>query len=367
MQVSAHVPSMVFAGMNEGLIGPAKSQDRTIGPAEPPMGVYTRTLVIPYTSTDNISWAAALQPNTSLALYAVDDALGTLHPPKNKGNEVMVYLTYIIDHYEDLPDIIIFMHAHHKAWHNNELLGFDSAEMVMRLKSETVDRQGYMNMRCATDPGCPEWLHPHAGEDLLGKQEQAWLARCWKELFPLDDMAQSLSQPCCAQFAISRPQILSITLDRFIFYRDWLLRTTLTDYISGRIWEFAWHYVFTGSDTYCPSEHACYCGGFGLCFQGEAGYRDFWRLHQKKKDLELELGDFLAKQEKMKETSGTVGEDRALDNLELGRDVFLKDRIRALGDEIETKRKDALKGGEDRYEASGSIQSIPMSEDIARV
>ena len=348
MQVPVHVSSTLFAGLNEGLMGPVKSRDRVIGPAEPPGEIYTRTLVIPHTSADNISWAAALQPNTSLALYAVDDTLGTLHPPQNKGNEVMVYLTYLIDHYDDLPDIVIFMHAHHKAWHNNELLGFDSAEMVRRLKSKTVNREGYMSMRCAADPGCPEWLHPHAGEDSLGKQEQAWLARCWRELFPLDDMPQSLSQPCCAQFAISKPRILSIALDRFIFYRDWLLRTTLTDYISGRIWEFAWHYVFTGSDTYCPPEHACYCDGFGLCFQGEAGYRAFWRLYQEKKELELELGDFLEKQGETKEKSETVVEDMASDDLELGRDVYLKDRIRALDDEIEAMRRDALKGGKER-------------------
>ena len=348
MKFSSHFPSTIFPGVNEGLIGPAKSQNRTTGSVEPPGGVYARTLVIPYTSTDNVSWAVALEPNTRLALYAVDDALGTLHPPKNKGNEVMVYLTYIIDHYDDLPDITIFMHAHQKAWHNNELLGFDSAEMVRRLKSETINRQGYMNMRCAVDPGCPEWLHPHAGEDLLGKQEQAWLASCWKELFPLDNMPQSLSQPCCAQFAISKPQIVSITLDRFIFYRDWLLRTTLTDYISGRIWEFAWHYVFTGSDTYCPSDHACYCEGFGLCFQGEAGYKAFWGLHREKKDLELELGNTLMKQKEAKEKLETVVEDMVSDDLELGRDVYLKDRIRALEDEIETMRMDALKGGKDR-------------------
>ncbi|KAL9123204.1 MAG: hypothetical protein Q9187_000253 [Circinaria calcarea] len=351
VQVPTNLSSTAFTGIDEGLMGLAGSQDKTVEDIEPPRGFYTRTLVVPYTSADNVSWALALQPDTVVALYAVDDPLGTLHPPRNKGNEVMVYLTYIIDHYENLPDVAIFMHSHQQAWHNNELLGFDSAEMVRRLKSETVNRQGYLNMRCAPDPGCPEWLHPYAEGDLLGKQEQAWLARCWKELFPLDVMPESLSQPCCAQFALSKPRMLSIPLDRFIFYRDWLLRTTLTDYISGRIWEFAWHYVFTGSDTYCPSEQACYCDGFGVCFRGEAGHRDFWRLHQEKKELELELGELLVKEGKDKEPWGAVGGDKAF---ELGRDVFLKDRIRALVEEMEAKRREALEGGtasEDRDEA----------------
>ena len=52
-------------------------------------------------------------------------------------------------------------------------------------------------------------------------------------------------------------------------WRDWLLRTELTDHWSGRVWEFLWAYVFVGEAVWCPEERECWCEGFGLCFGGE--------------------------------------------------------------------------------------------------
>lgn len=63
---------------------------------------------------------------------------------RNKGHEVMVYLSYIIDHYENLSDVNVFLHSHRFTWHNNELLGNDAAEMVRRLSAERVQREGFV-------------------------------------------------------------------------------------------------------------------------------------------------------------------------------------------------------------------------------
>jgi hypothetical protein len=56
----------------------------------------------------------------------------------------MVYLSYIVDHYDNLSDVNMFLHSHRFAWHNNELLGGDSVEMVSRLFAERVQREGFM-------------------------------------------------------------------------------------------------------------------------------------------------------------------------------------------------------------------------------
>lgn len=57
---------------------------------------------------------------------------------------MMVYLSYIIDRYEDLADVNVFVHSHRWAWHNNELLGNDAVEIISRLSSERVQREGFM-------------------------------------------------------------------------------------------------------------------------------------------------------------------------------------------------------------------------------
>ncbi|KAK5003739.1 hypothetical protein LTR28_009798, partial [Elasticomyces elasticus] len=122
------------------------------GTTKPAGEKYTRTIVLAR-SQENTTWLESeLSDLFALeewkhAVYVVDDPRAPFHPPKNKGHEVMVYLSYIIDHYEKLPDLSIFMHAHRFAWHNNELLNTDAAETLRRLSPERVIREGYMNLR----------------------------------------------------------------------------------------------------------------------------------------------------------------------------------------------------------------------------
>ena len=260
--------------------------------------------------TEDISWISQeLPPSLNVTAYVVDDPTAPLHPPKNKGHEVMIYLSYIIEHYDNpsapLADVTLFMHAHRHTHHNNELLGHDAVQMLRRLSPNHVLRKGYVNLRCHWNPGCPEWLHPqqqrqqrydnsqsddpadlteragndndddeaHGGEE-MGKQESPLLPLAWRELFPSSPLPLHLSQPCCAQFALSRTRIHSIPFSRYVLFRDWMLRTPLTDYISGRVWEYTWQFLFTGQGAVCPAEHRCYCDLYGICFGGGSSADD---------------------------------------------------------------------------------------------
>lgn len=305
----------------------------------------SRVLVIPKTAQDATDWIARELPEVDLALYTVDQLDSVLHPPKNKGHEAMIYLTYIIDHYHRLPDVIIFMHAHQRAWHNNEPLDFNATEMIRRLNVERVLRLGYMNLRCEWYPGCPEWLHPHEKEESLAKQEQEVLSTCWNELFPFDELPQILAQPCCAQFAVSREKIRSIPLRRFVFYRDWLLKTDLTDYFSGRIWEFVWQFVFTTHGTNCPPQHVCYCDGYDVCFNGDDDFQAYLRLHEAKKKLSTELQDSQRNHENAGKELGNAGMEwhGGVNQTEMDRETDLRNRIDRLQRELERRRRVALR------------------------
>lgn len=238
---------------------------------------------------DDIAWISKELPGLDVSVHVADDPKASLHPPKNKGHEVMIYLTYLIDHYDRLPDIVLFMHAHRWTHHNNGFFGFDASQMIRALSGPHVMRVGYVNMRCHWSPGCPEWLRPSRMEDSLGKQEERVLAQCWRELFPFDSLPSFLAQPCCAQFALSKGRILSIPRSQYIFYRDWIMRTPLSDYISGRIWEYSWQYIFTHNAAHCPAEHICYCDAFGVCFGGEVPYSQYVQLLGRKTKIGEEL------------------------------------------------------------------------------
>jgi hypothetical protein len=264
------------------------------GRPKPPGSNYTRTLVMPRMTGENVDWVDEI-PAIKKAIYVADDPSAPLHPPKNKGNEVMIYLTYIIDNYDALPDVSIFMHAHRYSWHNNDLLYHDAAEMIKMLSSERVQRQGYMNMRCHWNPGCPEWMHPGVMEEDINKEEEIMMAKSWSELFPHEPIPRVLAGPCCAQFALSRDRIRTIPLSTFSFYRNWLLKTELSDYISGRIWEYIWQFVFTGQSSVCPTQHACYCDGYGVCFDGEADFDKWYEIRYNREQLLGQLAEWRAK------------------------------------------------------------------------
>lgn len=273
---------------------------------------YSKILVIAKTKKEDADWIAEELPDWDTAIYVADDPKAPFHPPKNKGHEVMVYLTYLIDLYEELPDIVAFMHFHRKAWHN-DLFDGDAAETLRRLSLDRVTREGYMNTRCAQGPGCPDWMHPGAFVEDNAKQEEVMLARAWGELFPDEQVPSVLSQPCCAQFAVSRDRIRAVPRSRFIFYRDWLLRTDLSDYIAGRVWEYLWQYVFTGEPVVCPEESVCLCDGYGLCFGGHNELEAFRDLQSIRDDLRAQCDEYAFLSEGLELASANEHVDETMD------------------------------------------------------
>ena len=308
---------------------------------------YTKTLILPRTSVEDVMWIGESfggDPNFKQAVYTVDDVNSKLQTPANKGHEVMVYLSYIIDHYDNLSDVNIFMHSHRFGWHNNELLDNDAVQMMSRLSSERVQREGFMNMRCHWSPGCPDWMHPGTVDEDINKQEEIQLPKSWSELFPFDPVPQVLAQPCCGQFAISRDRIRSLPLVKYVFYRDWLLRTSLSDYLSGRVWEYMWQFVFTGKNVVCPKEHICYCDGFGVCFGGEVEYESFYAKVKERQNLENELKDWQDMDMAWRSRSGQENEEPA--RPEVGKDIELKGRIEGLLAWCEERKQQAKEHGD---------------------
>lgn len=187
----------------------------------------------------------------------------TLTTPVNKGHESMAYLTYIIDHYYALPATIAFLHSHRsgflQAWHVDAPL-HDNVAAMRSLQTSFVQSSGYVNLRCNWNPGCK------AGH----RRNKHITEQVWTEVFdgtstPPLNTSQSVSslQPeyddqghkylrmpefvgaaCCAQFAVSREQVLSRPRDDYVKIRQWVIDTDRTDAVSGRVMEFLWHVIF---------------------------------------------------------------------------------------------------------------------------
>jgi hypothetical protein len=315
----------------------------------PPGHNYTSVLVIAKTKEENIDWIDDELPDQPKAVYVADDPKAPLHPPKNKGHEVMIYLTWIIDNYDNLPDVAMFMHSHQLTWHNDDLLGNNAGILIQRLSRQRVWREGFVNMRCTWYPGCPDWMHPGETEENEFKKEEVLLAKSWSELFPLDEVPTVLAQPCCAQFALSRERIQAKPYAQYIWYRDWLFNTRLRDSMSGRIWEYVWQFVFTGESVYCPKEHICFCDQFGTCFGGEEEFNDFIVLKNELGDRERDLHEWEEKS-KAREAAEMDGDHKKLEELEVpefGKDMEFRNEIDRLRPIVDGLKKDAEARGQD--------------------
>ncbi|KAH8595758.1 hypothetical protein B0O99DRAFT_708508 [Bisporella sp. PMI_857] len=249
----------------------------------------------------------------------------------------MTYLFYIIDHYQNLSDVNIFMHWHRHSWHHNELLSLDAVEMAQRLSAERVQREEYMNMRRHWEPGCPDWMHPSEVNENVNKREESVLENAWSELFPFDDVPAVLAQPCCAPFAVSKERIRNLPLVRYIFYRNWLLKTKLPDYIRRRVWEcrgcsgkpitiyFHWENI------HCPKEHICDCDGYGVYFGSEDEYKHYFDKHHERKRLENELNNWREQTQSLtKELKGKSRETEIELLKQVGRDIELEGKINGI-------------------------------------
>ncbi|KAB8342959.1 hypothetical protein FH972_022554 [Carpinus fangiana] len=242
---------------------------------------HTRALIVAHTKDEDVGWVYNLlidDDKLDRIHYTVDDPHAPYKVPMNKGHEAMPYLTYIISRYDTLPDVSIFMHAHQFAWHNNDLLDSDAFRMVSRLSSPKVLREGYFNLRCHLDPGCPAHLHPsEVLEPDENTPEQQYIRGAWEQLFPTEPIPATLSAPCCGQFAVSRDKLLSISRTRYEEIRQWLINTDIPDHISGRIFEYVWHFLWTGRHEVCPDELICYCDAYGVCIDDRKYFQD-WQL-----------------------------------------------------------------------------------------
>jgi Protein of unknown function (DUF3431) len=93
---------------------------------------------------------------------------------------------------------------------------------------------------------------------------------------------------------VSRERLRSLPRGEYERMRRWLAATALADGVAGRVFEYAWQYVWAGRAVLCPGQHACHCGLYGACFAGEDGFQDWFRLRQGVRRDEDEIAELEA-------------------------------------------------------------------------
>lgn len=199
----------------------------------------------------------------------MDNESAAFHVPKNKGREAMAYLTYLIDRYSHLPSTIAFIHSHRdgypQAWHT-DADDYSIVNVLRNLQIQYVQEQGYVNLRCIHDPGCPAEIQPFREPYEEHRSAEHEFSEVWKYMFGKESLVPPrVGVACCSQFAVSRDQVLKRSVNEYKRYREWILQTGLGDDVSGRIMEYLWHIIFGREPVFCPDVRECYCRTFGRC------------------------------------------------------------------------------------------------------
>lgn len=136
---------------------------------------------------------------------------------------------------------MVFLHAHRSSYHV-EFAEQDNVLTVQRLQLDYVRQAGYTNLRCDWSPGCPDEVQPF--RQLAGRTTEIAFAGAWIRIFNNTNVPEIVGAPCCAQFAVSKKQVLARPLSDYQHYHNWLMETELDDETSGRVFEYLWHIIF---------------------------------------------------------------------------------------------------------------------------
>jgi hypothetical protein len=243
------------------------------------------TVIVAAIENDNLT---LLEQQSGLSLgdeqivYIADNPNATYHVPVNKGNEAMVYLTFLIDRYDNLPDVMIFMHAGRTSWHNNVLLHWSSDMTLRRLRRSYIKSNGFTNLLCdrtyrcshiynATKSGFPASVLTRGRQLMYGENESDYtqFREIWDGIFPGRPIPATLGTVPGAQFSLTRETAQRVSLDELKRLRQWIIDVDLDAKAAGAVFERLWHMIFLGTSesVLCPVPHQCYCSLYGICLK----------------------------------------------------------------------------------------------------
>jgi predicted O-methyltransferase YrrM len=150
----------------------------------------------------------------------------------NKVQEAPAYIKYIINNYYSLPEYTIFVHGHLQSEHQDK-------HLVDIINNLSFDKD-IINLNR------PDWVGSiEKGQEEWDKK-YSWLSDNWKQIFgEYLELPEKLTFYSCAQFAVNKKCILQYPIHFWEKLYQWCEATELENYISSRIFEYVWYYIFS--------------------------------------------------------------------------------------------------------------------------
>lgn len=180
---------------------------------------------------EDLTWTALLPfPFTVISRGGIEPGIWP-----NKGREAGAYLEWIIANYAELPDYAVFLHAHQWAWHCRR-----NADELVRNIEFSHDYYNLNDDRCLVIRDLPY-------EQRITKTISADMEPILGCHIPVDALVVN----CCAQFYVSRAAIKRHPITTYQRLFDWLSDTQHNSHEIAYVFEFLWHFIFTGNPVDC--------------------------------------------------------------------------------------------------------------------
>lgn len=156
--------------------------------------------------------------------------------PVNKGNEASVYLKYIIDYYENLPEFTYFIHDDEYSWHHEGSIvnlydeAINSGDKYYNVNAHCQNSLNDVISNCITNG----WY-----EDFI-----IFYNNYIEEFVPYNSLIKNKKYRNSAQFLVHKDLISLIPKKKYIEMYNWIITTNFDNSKSGRFLEWTWHILW---------------------------------------------------------------------------------------------------------------------------
>jgi hypothetical protein len=173
--------------------------------------------------------------DVNVLIYDKNNPQNQYNVPVNKGNEASVYLKYIVDHYDNLPDFTFFIHDDEYAWHH-------SGSIVDKYNEALLSKKLYYNINDKCIQTKQNAIKTEHGAELYNIF-LSWYNQLIEPYIPFSKIPKDFmyNQRGSAQFLVHKQIIQKLPK---VFYSNlyiWIITTNLPNFFSGRFLEWTWH------------------------------------------------------------------------------------------------------------------------------
>ncbi|KAF7571350.1 DUF3431 domain-containing protein [Pyrenophora tritici-repentis] len=206
---------------------------------------------------EDLSWMDRLPRNWQRTVLTIDNDFAKLHEGAkrvDRGRVADVYLRWIIENYNKLPEVIVFLPPENQPRTSGQHIRSE----IPKLRARSIQSSGFAPLKCPEVEMCEKLVHPFRSPPYEIRTLDEPMGNVWKQIFGDAKMGgEDLAASPSAEFAVSKAQVQKRSVDEYLKAWTWLNRTPMDDDSAGLVLEYLWPFLFGRDALFCPDFKEC--------------------------------------------------------------------------------------------------------------